>query len=338
MAARTLLSVMRDRTDPMEAGVISTFLDSCDIAKVISFTTLGRTEIGHRRSNSVSTVGFRRRGERFGAVTERSYDEVTDATYPMGAEIDVDITDMRDKSLPENPMVRATREAMEDMSWTFRNHFMNGDQATEPDGFEGLIVRLQNLSQTTQLVYALDSSTELDISKANITATTARQMLDALDDAKDSLDGHGGGKVVVLTTAAAIRAIKRCLRELNLYRDVAPNSPATDAGNIRDTSATPMTGSNFDYDGMAFYDMGVKADQSTQIVATESFSGATCTPFYLARLGEPKYLYGIQQYEIEVSDTNLLDDNVTFRTTVDWPTGLHHSHPRFGTKLKGAVV
>lgn len=335
MAARTLLSVMRDRSDPFEAGMIYTFLDSCDVSKILPMVTINRTQIGHRRSNSASTVGFRARGERFGGVTERSYDEVQDATYPIGAEIDVDITDMRDKSLTENPMVKATREAMEDMSFTFRNHFINGDQATEPDGFEGLIVRLQNLA-SSQTVYALDSSNELDISKANITSTTARQFLDAWDDAQDACDGHKAD--VVFTTSSGIRAIKRCLRILNLYRDVAPETPRTDAGNRRQSSADPLMGANFVWDNVRIYDMGYKADQTNTIIATESFSGATCTPFYFTKLGSPKYLYGIQQYEIEISDTNLLDDNVTYRTTVDWPVGLHHVHPRFGVKLKGAVV
>ena len=335
MAARTLLSVMRDRSDPFEAGVISTFLDSCDISKVLPMVTINRTQIGHRRSNSVSTVGFRARGERFGGVTERSYDEVQDATYPLGAEIDVDITDMRDKSLTENPMVKATREAMEDMSYTYRHHFMNGDQASEPDGFEGLIVRQQNLA-SSQTVYALDSANELNISKANITSTTARQFLDAWDDAQDALDGHKAD--ICLTTSSGIRAIKRCQRILNLYRDVAPEEPRTDAGNRRQTSAQPLTGPNWTWDGVKIYDMGYRADQSTNIIGTESFSAATCTPFYLLKMGAPKYLYGIQQYEIEVSDTNLLDDNVTYRTTVDWPVGLHHVHPRFCAKLKGTVV
>ena len=335
MAARTLLSVMRDRSDPFEAGVISTFLDSCDISKILPMKTIGRTQIGHRRSNSVSTVGFRSRGERFGGVTERSYDEIQDATYPLGAEIDVDITDMRDKSLTENPMVKATREAMEDMSYTFRNHFINGDQATEPDGFEGLIVRLQNLA-SSQLVYALDNSNELDVSKAGISTTTARQFLDAWDDAQDACDGHKAD--ICLTTSGGIRALKRSLRILNQYRDVAPDAPHTDAGNRRQSSADPLAGANFVYDNVRVYDMGYKADQTNTIIGTESFSGATCTPFFLLKLGDPKYLYGIEQYAIEVSDTKLLDDNVTYRTTVDWPVGLHHVHPRFGVKLMGAKV
>lgn len=334
MAARTLLDMMRYRKDFFEAGVISYLIDECNIIEKIPWKTLGTTAIGHRRSNAVNTVGFRSRGERFGAVSQRTYEEVTDATYPMGAEIEVDKTDFRDKRLPENPLVTATKEAMEDVGWTFRNHFLNGDQATEPKGFDGVLVRLNNLA-ASQRVYAQDSSNDLDIRvTATVTDAVARQVLNRIDETVAALDGYQAD--IALTSRDVILALKRVMRQLNY--NVSPLVPAADPGTGRRTSAQRPSKPNLVYEGVSFYDLGVQADQSTNIVGTETIGGQATTPIFFLKLGD-SYLTGIQQYEIEVSETQLdPSDMVTYRTTVDWPVGLHHVHPKFGARLSGLFV
>ncbi len=337
MSARTLIDVSRDRQDPFEKGMILTFADSHDIMKTLPFRTLGRVEIGHRRTNSASTVGFRSRGERYGGVAKRGYDEVIDATYAMGAEIDVDKRDLKDKGLSENPMVKAVREAMEDLSWTFRYHFVNGDQASEPDGFDGLIVRHANMA-SSQTTYAIASNDHLDMSRgantgAGPTLADSQTLLDAIDDTIATLDG--GKADIALTTRAAIRGIKRAMRRASIYKDTDISEPMTDDGRQRRSFSERNLNPGLVYAGVKFYDMGVAADQTTQIIDDETVDSVSCDPIFFLKIGEDGYLHGIEQYAIDVSPTMLLDDGVTYRTVVDWPCGLHHVHPKSIAKMTG---
>jgi hypothetical protein len=333
---RTLVDVARDRTDPFEAGIISTFLERCDAAKVAPIQTIGTTAIGHRRSNSAGEVGFRKRGEGFTGVARRTYDEVVDATYSMGCEIEVDTRDLKDKGLSENPMVKATREGVEDMTYTFNHWFFNGDQAVDEDGFDGMKVRHANLA-SSQTTYAIDSSTALDMtrlanSNAGPTVGDCENFLDAIDDTIETLDGRSAD--VCFTDAAGIRAIKRAERRLSIYKDTPPSEPLTDSGMKQRTSATPISRSVYTYAGVNFINLGYRADQTTHIVGTETIGGKATTPFYFVKLGKP-YFWCIEQFPIDIGETFLKDDGVTMKTVVEWPVGEHTVHPRWGAKLAG---
>lgn len=335
-STRTLVDVARDRTDPFESGVISTFLERCDAAKVVPIQTIGTTAIGHHRTNSAGEVGFRKRGEGFTGVARRTYDEVVDATYSMGCEIKVDTRDLKDKGLTENPMVKATREGVEDMTYTFNYWFFNGDQAVDEDGFDGLIVRHANLA-STQTTYAVNSTTALDMTRAANSGAgpsvgDCENFLDALDDTQETLDGRTAD--VCFTDAAGIRAVKRALRRLNLYKDVPPSEPITDSGQRQRTSANPINRATYTYDGVKYINLGYRADQTNKIVGTETIGSKATTPFYFVKLGKP-YFWCIEQFPIDIGDTFLMDDGVTMKTVVEWPVGEHTVHPRWAGKLAG---
>ena len=148
--------------DNVGAGIVELFINECDIASLISFETLGTVEVGHRRTNSIPTVGFRAgRGASFGTVAGITTDEVKDAVWDMGAQIDIDKTDLMDK-MAGDVIGERTQNAIKGMSWTFKDYFINGDHASDPYGFEGMKVRLSNLA-SGQTVYGDTSSAELDV-------------------------------------------------------------------------------------------------------------------------------------------------------------------------------
>jgi hypothetical protein len=334
--AITLLDVQRLKQDDYEKGVVETFIQECDISKKLPLVTIGTLEVRTKRTNSIPTVGFRARGAMHGTVAAGGTDTVADAVYSMGATIDIDKNDMRDKSPVTDPLTERTRFAVKGMAWTFNDYFINGDHGVDPDGFEGIKVRLA-LSPASQTLYGNTSSAALDVAAAlaSNTTSTMQTFLDRLDEAKYACDGHTAD--VCLTDADGIKAIKACLRRLNLYKDVAPDQPHINPDNGRRTSATLNTRPVFSWDGVDFYDMGLKADQSTKIIGNDTIGGAACRPFYFLKLGEP-YIHGIQQYAMEISKPYMLDDGVTWRTVIDWPVGLRHVHPRFASVLKGVKV
>jgi hypothetical protein len=324
--------------DTMGAAVVEMFIQECDIMSMIDFTTLGTVETRARRTNSIPTVGFREgRGERFGPVAGIEYDEVTDAVWHLGAEIDIDKIDLRDKQAGD-VLGDRTRLAVKGMSWTFLDYFINGDHAVNPHGFEGLKVRLAN-SPSDLVVYGNSSSAELDIRQsATPSESDMYQFLDRIDETIEALDG--GTADMVLTDAPFIAALRSVLRRLGKYTERPVDAPGFYGTSKRRTSAIKPKQPALIYPedkGIPWYPMGYKADQSTKVIGTETVNSVATIPAYFVKKGRP-YVHGIQQYSIEVSEPMKLDDGVTYRVTVDWPVGIHHIHNRAISKLAGVRV
>lgn len=328
-----------EKGDEYGAAIVDLFIQECDIAAMMDFKTLGTVETKHRRTNSIPTVGFRQgRGTSFGSVSGVGTDQVTDSVFSMGAQIDIDKTDIRDKEAGDILSER-TRYAVRGMSWTFLDYFINGDHATDPYGFEGLKTRLTNAG-TSQTVYGVSSSAELDVrASASPSEATLYTFLDKIDEAIDACDGHMAD--IALTSSDFIATLRSVLRRLNKYTERPVDSPNKFGDVTRRTSSVKPTKPVLIYPedkGIKWYDMGFKADQTTRVVGTETVNSTACRPVFFVKLGGPDYLHGIQQYAMEITPTKVLDDGVTYRTTIDWPVGLHHTHNRFASKLAGVRV
>lgn len=334
--ALTLLDSNRNRKDDLAKGIVETFVQECDILKKLPIATIGTVETSSRRSNSLPTVGWRKRGESPGAVTGGAHDIVSDAVFDMAGQIDIDKADYMDKALSENPLITRTREAVKGMAWTFNSAFINGDHATDEDMFEGIKVRIANLA-SSQTTYANTSSAQLDMKQSAAPSNAEMfQWLDRIDDAIYSLDGHQAD--AIFTHADVVKALRSVQRRLGINKDnQSVMEPHVEGSHKRRTSATATTKPVTEYNGIPVYDVGLAADQSTDIIATETINSVETRPIYLLKLGEP-YLTGIQQYALDVTKPEKLPDGVTYRVTVDWPVGLKDVHPKFGAVLKGQLV
>jgi hypothetical protein len=87
------------------------------------------------------------------------------------------------------------------------------------------------------------------------------------------------------------------------------------------------------------YDIGVKADQSTKIIPDELIDGSAATgdyfSVYAVKFGEGTDFWGIQKHKLEVKNAGLLEDQVTYRTNVNWPVGLAQINKRSIARLYG---
>ena len=342
-AVLTALDMMRTKEkagDSTSAMALEVWIQEADILTMLPFDTLGTTETGRERTNSIPTVGFRAgRGASFGTVVGTTNDYVSDAVFSLGAQIDMDKTDLRDKKGGRSLLAKRTRDAVKGAAWTFNDYFINGDHATDPYGFEGVKVRLANKA-STQIVYGSTSSAELDLRPAaSPSEATMYQFLDRIDEAIYALDGHTAD--FALTDADFIRTLRGVLRRLDKYTEKAENAERYQGGGERRTSSKRPTGPALVWggtnNGTKWYDMGLKADQSTKIIGTETVNSQACRPVFFLKIGDP-YLHGIQQYSLETDGPNKQPDGVTFTTVIDWPVGLHDAHPRGIAKLAGVRV
>ncbi|MFA5936488.1 MAG: hypothetical protein WC822_01275 [Candidatus Paceibacterota bacterium] len=333
--ALTLLDMQRQKKDPYDQGVIETFMAEAELSKIIPMETTGTMEVTARRRSSIPDIGSRSRGQAYPSIQGGTFDTITDQVFAIGTTIDIDKVDMRDKNLLEDPMSERTKESVTAMAWKYNDLVINGDHGVNPDLPEGIKVRLASLP-AAQTVYANSSSASLDVRPSGSpTNATLHTWLDKIDEAIYQLDGHTAD--ICLTNADWIRTYKSALRRLGISK---LNEPVT--GQPTNPSNTRRTGSNFqnkpifEYNGVKFYDMGLKIDQTTPVVGTETI-GDTTRPAYFLKIGKP-YFHGIQEYGMEISKPTMTDDHVTWRTVVDWPMGFRHIHPRFMAALRGSRV
>lgn len=331
--ALSIYDIQRLKETNYEKGIVETFIRNSDLMKVLPFETVNTMQTQTRRMNGLPAVTWRARGERFSDGGQPSWETVTDALYNIGAEINIDDADMKDKGpYIVNPLAFNTEAKVQAIVYDFHDKVINGDHATDPDSFEGLKVRLSNLA-SSQTLYA---ASEVDIRPSAVTTALAYEFLNRVDEAIYNLDGNGGGDIVALTDADFIRSFKNALRMVGQY----VNSPGTPTStiNARETSnvAGPKAGNVFEWDGVKYIDMGVKADQTTKIVAAETITNAT-RPVYFVRLGG-NYLTMMQYAPLDVKEPFLLDDGVTFRGIISWYLGMRHVHNRFAVKLAGTRV
>lgn len=337
----TLREVQRSKKnagDEYGAAVIEQIIQECDLMNMIPWKTLGTTEIRHRVTDSIPTVGFRQgRGASFGTVASGASTQVTDAVYQIGSQIEMDKIDVKDKNAGDL-FSEKTRNTIKGITWTFNDYFINGDHATDPHGFEGIKVRLANMA-SDQTVYGVSNSAELDVrASASPTEATLYNFLDKIDEAIDALDGHDGD--VALTSSDFIATLRSVLRRLGKYTERPINEPGKFGDVRRRTSADKPSKPVLIYPedkGLRWYDLGYKADQSTRIVGTDTVNSVACRPVYFVKLGHP-YVYGIQQYALDIDGPNKIDDRLTYRTVIDWPIGLTHAHKKSISKLAGVRV
>lgn len=345
--ALTLLDVQRQKTDKFEAGVIETFRLAADLTRVLPIETIGTLEKSRELTESATTLGWRSRGELYGEVLGGDKSERSEQVFAMGATIRIDKQDMRDKRAA-GLLSQRTERAVKAAAWTFNTAIIRGDHATDEGAPEGLNVRLA-LAASTQTIYGVNGYTDrwLDARPYQLVTTAdgaaaqisnAKVLLEKLDEAKDACDG--GTADVCLTTRRNIRAIKAALRTLGLSKDNLDVLEPINPNDQRRTSAMEWNKPIWQYDGVKYFDMGLQSDQSTAVIATETFakdsagssSSQTMDPYYFVKLGDP-YFHVIQQYSLEVSKPEKLPGGVTWETVVDWPVGFAHFHPRGFSKL-----
>jgi hypothetical protein len=142
-----------------------------------------------------------------------------------------------------------------------------------------------------------------------------------MDKLTYSIDGHS--PTFYLTNDVGLRKINQALRIADVLR--------TDKDRFGQLVTTWG-------DKIPIYDIGVKADQSTKVMADETIAGIAGSGYfsiYAVKVGEGTDFWGIQKHKLEVKDAGLLEDQVTYRTNVNWPVGLAMINKRSISRLYG---
>lgn len=226
------------------------------------------------------------------------------------------------------------KAALKGAAYSVNDAFINGDHAVNGKQFEG----------ANKLVAAMDSAqtvgaTELDISTGGADAAARFNVIDRMLAAHDACEGHKPTHAFInSTTSLKVRSI--LMREKLLGDHHNWLSDTMKVNDPRKSLNSPATNPSFVFDGVPYFVIGKKADQTTEIIGntyTEGGSTAAATRIFYIK-ADDENVEGLMAQAIDVSEIGLLEDTDVRRWRLKGLLGLGVWGPRSIVKLQGLKV
>ncbi len=307
----TLVELSKIETDTLRKSVIDALLMESNLMEMVPWETIGALATTVVRMGTLPSVGFRKINEGY-TIGTGALEQKVEHISLMGGYFDTDKAIARARNTIAS--ARAITQVMmtKAIAYKFNDKFINGNPESDPEEFKGLKERVSDLydeGYTGQLVdFECDGVGILNSS------THSHDFLNFLDKLIYQIKGHNPD--YLLMNSKMLLALRAVLRKEKLL---------------------DKTKDSFDryidmYGGARLIDIGVTADQTTEIIPeTETAAGVATggesTSIYACKFGIGEFLWGIQEYPLEVEDKGLLKDKPIYRTEMDWPLGLAMADP-----------
>ena len=313
MTGITLAQLAALETEPLRKGIYLNIIRDAQIFEKIPFENVNSVHVIGTRWSKLPTGGsWRRLNAGYTASQEGTVEQVEESLFIFGGEITYDRLLSKITNFIEDPVTVQTKMKMKALAYGWKNQFINGDIATEPDGFEGLKKRVANLP-SRQTVCATTSTSAAPLDPTSSTAL-ARRYLDVMEEAKKYC--NGGQVDAMFANEAQILGIGRVMRYAQFN------------GNMLDVTKDTVGREFLTLNGKPVFDMGYKADQSTEIITnteTAGDAGADSTSMYFASFDKEEGIYGIQLEPMKIYDPLNGAESPTSPAMirrVDWANGL----------------
>ncbi len=310
----TLVEFAKECKDPLVKGVAMTLIQESQPMKFLPWETIDSLYKPLLRVQTLPSVARRKLNASWASSTGTT-EPITEGISLVGGNIDIDKEMVEGNQTVEDVRVIQTTMKTKAMAYEFNDNFINGSVLTDVDNFDGLKARCDRTDMTAQKILSATSTNYIDDTQAH-----ALTFLKSMDELTYAIDGHS--PTFLVTNSMGLRTINSALRiasVLNVTKDQFGNL-VTMWGNA------------------PIYDIGVKADQSTLVMAAETIAGIAGAGYfsvYAVKVGEGTDFWGIQKHALEVKDAGLLEDQVTYRTNVNWPVGLAQINKRSIARLYG---
>jgi len=301
---------------------MDTLLMESNVMQMIPWETIGALSTRIVRYASLPSVGFRKVNEAFSA-SSGTLEQREEVISIMGGYCDTDEVIARAKNTIAD--ARAINQVMyvKAMAYKFNENFINGSPLSDPEEFTGLEKRVNDLYTegfTGQRVDVAGGSVTEGILNSS---ATRHNFLDKFDQAIYAIKGHNPEFAFMNDgTLLAVRSLLRQEKLLNNAQDMF--------GRIIDV-----------YSQTRLVDIGVDADQTTEIIAADETlgGGTTEASIYCVKFGVGEFLWGIQEYPMEVEDLGKVDSSPhLLRTYISWPLGLAMVDPYSISRLYGIIA
>lgn len=297
------------------------FCMESNVAQLVQWQTDKHLAVKITAWKTLPSVGWRKLNAAYSESTGKFQQKIEDK-YIFGHDIDVDVVLAKAGDTIGDVRQNQRKMSAKAMAFEFNDQFINGDPAS--DEFKGISKRVDEVDALGG-IYG-----------------------DQKFDAGSSTQGRG----VLYDTTERHYFIDQVAKLIHVIAEHKPNALFMNSklylcfeSAMRREGLLNQTQDMFGriintFQGVPLIDIGVKADQSTEIITNgESLSGASDeTSIYAVKYGVEEYLWGIQQEPMQVRDLGELDTKPVYRDRVEWVVGLAVSNPKAVARAFGFVA
>lgn len=313
MTAPTLAQLAKVLTDPLRKGILMNLLRDSEIIGLVPWEASDSLTVKQVRWKSLPTTpAFRSLNEGYSNGYGET-EQVEEALYGFGFDIQFDrvMEKIGNTIVPMRTLLIEQHVKAKSLIWN--DYFINGDHATDAKAFEGLKKRVAAMP-TRQTVYAAASNAAALDPTASV--ANARAFIDAFEE---GLYKCAGGNAQACFVNEGIKwGFAKVLR----YAQAS-------GGALLDTTKDSFDRTVVSYKGVPIVDVGLKVDQSTEIITnteTAGDSGSDATSAYFVHFGSDEHgLTGVQLEAPAIYDPLAGGESATTPTKMlrfDWWVGL----------------
>lgn len=269
-----------------------------------------------------------------GTIPESTVDghQINHAVYQILQHIDIPKPlDDFNAPLVQRASVTQLDLAKRGIAYKINDQFVNGDQGSDPNGFNGLNKIVGNLASAQTI-----GASQLDITAASNTQAA----IDRLHQGMHFVDGHM--PTASFGNAQFLLRFESILRQATLLGSFYNWKLASlEVDDPRELGSSAAKNPSFVYRDIPFYDLGFKYDQTTQVILNTYTDGglgsSDNTRVFFIKEG-PQNIEGIQASPLTVSDPIELESKDNYRWRLKWLLGIAPWGPRCVTKVIGLKV
>ena len=300
----TLLEAAKLKTDPLQRGIIEVFPRTSPVLERLPFMNVSSDSYKYNQESTLPGVAFRGIGETYTESTG-VINPVVESLAILGGVSDVDRVLVRTQGSIND--LRSIHDGLKAKAAAlkFTKTFFKGDSESDPKEFDGLEQRL-----TGDQLIAMGSTSGGD------TLTLAK--LDELIDAV-----QGGGPDILFMNKVMRRKVNTLIRAAGQAQEVVSDAFGRQ---INAYGSCPI---------------GVIEDDETGTAIlgfTEENPGGGSdvgTSIYAVRFGESEFVSGLQCGDLDVIDHGLYSGGTSYRSTIEWITGMAIFHSKAAARLYG---
>ena len=317
--AVTLVDALKQSNDPLQKGFIMDLLRfGGDALAVIPFRDVNGLQVTGQRWQTIMSSGFRKLNAGYSEGTG-TIEDIMETLFLLGGDIKIDRVLADAGNYIENPLATQTKMRAKSVAFQFLDSFINGDNAVNPDSFEGLKKRVANMP--------------------------SRQTIDLADG--------GGDALKVLASAANEATFIDALHQAMKYSSAnyifmnedtwLGNGQVLRRAGLLDTTRDAYDREFEGFRGVPLVDIGFKSDKSTEVITNTEDpgdGGNDSTSMYFVNINTEDGLHGIQlsgkgMDVYDPLDGAELESGPQILRRVDWPVGLFNLSEYSIVRLKG---
>ncbi|MCA1027339.1 phage major capsid protein [Cytobacillus kochii] len=309
--AITLLESAKLSQDKLKRGVMETYVLNAPVLQKLPFMGIEGNAYTYNEEKELPGVAFR-------SVNE-GYEESTGTVNPkseslviMGGDADTDKFIQQTRSNFNDQRAIQTALKVKALAYKFQDTFFNGDTAVDPKSFDGLKKRLTG----NQVITAEENGFQLD--------TQDKGSMYAFMEIMDSFLSNVRGKADALyMDSKTLTKVKSIARQLG----------------YDERTLDGFGKSVFAYDGIPFFDAGEKPN-GTKIIGHDESQGtaSNTTSIYAVKFGADEFVSGLTNGGVQVYDLGELQEKPSYRTRIEFYTGIGVFNGKAAARLKGLIV